>query len=57
MTAAERVDRLERLVLKLASALRRKDSEQDGNWGWPSFNQEMAEILTELAPEQESTAP
>jgi len=44
----ERIDRLERLVCKLADALLRRNSDQDGYYGWPSCNSEMREILGEL---------
>lgn len=52
MSEAERIERLENLVAKLASALYRQNSEQDGNWGWPSFHDEMKAIQAELAPGQ-----
>lgn len=45
---AYRIDRLERLVLKLAEALERKDTEQDGNWGWPTFFQELHDVKKTL---------
>ena len=44
----ERIERLERLVCKLADALLRRNSDQDGNYGFPSCNSEMREILGEL---------
>lgn len=31
-------------LLRLIDALRRKDTEQDGNWGYPSFYEELDEI-------------
>jgi hypothetical protein len=47
----ERIERLEKLVAKMASALWRMDSEQSGNWGWPSFHKEMGEIQRDLYPD------
>jgi hypothetical protein len=44
----ERIERLERLVCKLADALLRRNSDQDGGCGFPSCNGEMREILDEL---------
>jgi hypothetical protein len=44
----ERIERLERLVCKLADALLRRNSDQDGGYGFPSCNGEMREILDEL---------
>jgi hypothetical protein len=53
MTDAERINRLEILVAKLASALYRQDSEQNGNWGWPNFHKEMGDIQRALASADE----
>jgi hypothetical protein len=44
MSDQERIVRLESLVAKLASALYRQHSQQNGNWGWPSFQTEMVDI-------------
>ena len=44
MTDQERIDRLERVVVVLLDALDRKDTERDGNWGYPPFHQELREI-------------
>lgn len=35
-------------VAKLCDALLRKDSEQDGNWGHPSFYDEVRAIRAEI---------
>lgn len=48
MTDKERIERLERLVAKMASALYRMDTEKDGNWGHPPCRQELHEIIGEL---------
>lgn len=56
MTDQERIARLERLVLKLASALYRKDSAQSGNWGWPNFHKEMFDIQREFVEEKDIPA-
>lgn len=42
------VTRAEGAILRLIDALRRKDSEQDGNWGFPSFYEELTQIENEL---------
>jgi hypothetical protein len=44
----ERIDRLERLLDAMADALMRKDTEQDGNWGFPPFPVDMQAIRDEL---------
>lgn len=36
------------IVAKLVEALERKGTEQDGNWGYPMFKEELAEIKAEL---------
>lgn len=36
-------------LYRLIDALLRLDSEQDGNWGWPSFDQELHDIRAALA--------
>ncbi len=41
MSDKERIEQLEDIVLALLSALRRKGAEQDGNWGWPHFLDEV----------------
>lgn len=35
-------------ILVLISALLRKDTEQDGNWGYPSFYKELRELMSTL---------
>lgn len=52
MTDQERIARLEKLVAELAGALYRKDSEQDGNWGWPSTVDVLKKVAHELAPNE-----
>lgn len=32
------------MLAKLLSALERKDTEKDGNWGYPSFKDEISEM-------------
>jgi hypothetical protein len=48
MTDKERIERLERLVAKMADALLRWGMERDGNWGEPSFHSEIGEIARDL---------
>jgi hypothetical protein len=43
-----RCDQLEDIVLKLLDALDRKGTEQDGNWGRPSFHDEVKELKLRL---------
>lgn len=50
MNDAERIDRLEKLLAKMADALVRKDTVQDGNWGYSHFRDEVKEVLRELKP-------
>jgi hypothetical protein len=50
MTEAERLDRLERIAARLLDALWRKGTEQDGNWGYQNFREEVADLLAELRP-------
>lgn len=45
MTNEERIERLEKTVEQLLDALMRKDTEQDGNWGYKAFAQEVKELL------------
>ena len=37
-------------LLILIDALLRKDTEQDGNWGWPSFTAELRYLQERLSP-------
>ena len=48
MTDSERIERLERVVAALLDALRRQGSIQDGQWGWPSFHEEVVDLLGQL---------
>ena len=48
MNLDERVGRLERLVAELADALLRKDSDQDGDWGWEKFHDRIRKVAEEL---------
>ena len=48
MTLEERIARLERLMAKMADALIRQGTDQDGNWGYPYFKAEINEIKKEL---------
>lgn len=41
-------------VIRLIEAILRKNTEQDGNWGWPSFHQELRDILSSLHDEPAS---
>jgi len=50
MTDSERIKRLEDIVLALIGALIRKDSDQNGNWGYPPFVKEMCDLGFELYP-------
>lgn len=36
------------MLIKLADALRRRGTEQDGNWGHPAFNSEVMEVIKTL---------
>lgn len=56
MTDKERIERLEKLVLKLASALHRQNSEKNGGWGWPSFHKEMFDIQRVFVDEKDIPA-
>lgn len=49
MTAQERINRLERIVAILMDALDRKGTERDGNWGYPPFKAELAELRFALS--------
>ncbi len=49
MTDKERIARLERLVTNLCLALLRKDTDRDGNWGFPSFSEAVGKIGEELS--------
>jgi hypothetical protein len=51
----ERVSRLERLVIDLCTALRRQDTDLDGNWGNPSSRAEYKRIGAELANKPEAS--
>lgn len=44
----QRIDRLERLVCKMADAMLRRGTDQDGGYGFPSSTTEMREVLAEL---------
>ena len=48
----KRLERLEQSVIRIADALVRKSSEQDGNWGHMPFALEMGEIIADLKGEQ-----
>lgn len=39
---------LQVMMAKLIGALLRKDTEQNGNWGYPTFHQELTEMLESL---------
>lgn len=41
-------DELAKLMIDLVGVLRRKDTERDGHWGWPPFDDDMARIEDEL---------
>lgn len=45
----ERIDRLERTLAVLMDAMDRKDTERDGNWGYPSFREELRGLRFWLA--------
>ena len=45
----ERLKALEEAFVQLLDAIRRAETEQDGNWGWPSFSDELKR-LRELFP-------
>jgi hypothetical protein len=36
-------------LVRLCDALLRQGTEQDGNWGWPTFHKEIEEIKASLA--------
>ena len=50
MVAAEREALPDALLLldKLCFALERRGTAQDGNWGWPRFEDELTEIRTAI---------
>lgn len=48
MTDQERIARLERLVTDLCLALVRKNTEKDGQWGYPSHMEEFDRIANVL---------
>lgn len=48
MNTEKRLARIEHLLAKMASALQRRGSEQDGAWLWPPFHEEMEEIQQAL---------
>lgn len=50
---AERMRSSEPLV-RLVDALLRKDTAQDGNWGWPSFHEELVAIRATLSTDDVS---
>jgi hypothetical protein len=52
---AERLDRLEKMLDKLCFALQRKETEQSGNWGWPSFYEELIEIREKMNGAKDET--
>lgn len=39
-------------LLKLIDAIRRRGTEQDGNWGWPTFTEELKDIENILKGEK-----
>lgn len=51
-TIEEHVKRLENNLLILCSALLRKGTDQDGNYGWPSFRQEVESLVANLKSNQ-----
>jgi hypothetical protein len=52
-----RIERLERLMYKLVWAFARQGTEQDGGWGYPSFGEELFEIITQLEQQKSSRDP
>jgi hypothetical protein len=50
MNDAERIARLELVVRKLIGVLERRDTIKDGNWGWPSYRDELAALGASLVP-------
>ena len=44
MSDHERINRLEQLVADLCLALWRKDTTQNGNWGFPGYERELERI-------------
>lgn len=44
----ERINMLESRLARVISALIRKDTDQDGDWGWQSFREELKEIRREI---------
>ena len=49
MTLEERVARLETTLAILMDAMDRKDTERDGNWGYPPFRAELRELRFHLS--------
>gem|GEM_PF-3068160 len=45
----EQVAKLADLLDKLCDALFRRGTEQDGNWGWPKFTDEVQEIRDQIS--------
>ena len=43
---------IEAALVRLCDALLRQGTEQDGNWGWPTFHKEVKEIKTALTAAQ-----
>jgi hypothetical protein len=50
VTDSERIARLELIVRKLLGTLQRRDTIQDGNWGWPSYRDDLKALEMELVP-------
>lgn len=48
MSDEKRIADLEVALCRLIGALLRQGTEQDGNWGWPTFSQEIRDILHSL---------
>lgn len=54
MTAdVERIAKLEKALDDLCSALQRRGTEQDGNWGWPAFHEELTQIRLSLRQQEQ----
>jgi hypothetical protein len=48
MTDAERLDRLEKLLVRLCWALSRQGTDADGNYGFKSYGEILGEIVAEF---------
>jgi hypothetical protein len=53
MTDKDRIDRLERIVLDLVTALYWQNTDLDGHWGHPRARDEFHRIAVELVGEEQ----